>query len=123
MKSLYKYRVITIRLLLFILVAGFFMTSVPFICFADDSPDAIRSIRRPPAFNSGEIDYEGLERRTFYTRGTLDAVNDKSICVGDKQIDLAPNAKIKCKIGMYVGIIINDEGKAISCEPLVRSQQ
>ncbi len=123
MKSLYKNRAITFPMLVFILAAGCFMTSVPFSCFADDSPAAIREIRRPPGFNSGEINFEDLERRTFYARGTLDAVNDKAICVGDKQIDLAPNAKVNCKVGMYVGIKINDEGKAVSCEPLARSRR
>ncbi|MBC2714290.1 MAG: hypothetical protein HF978_03180 [Desulfobacteraceae bacterium] len=123
MQSLYEYKSKTVQVLVLILVAGSFLISVPLISFADDRPGAIRDFNRPSSFNAGEIDYEDLERRTFYTRGTLDAVSDKAITIGDVPIDLAPDVRINCKVGMYVGIKVNDEGKAISCEPLDRPRR
>jgi hypothetical protein len=103
--------------------AACFALSATSLVFAEDSGVGLRDVKAPAGFAADELDYEELERQAFYTRGTLDAVNKTSICVGDVPIKLAPRARIKCKVGTFVGIRINEDGEAVSCEPLGRSRR
>ena len=87
-------------------------------CFADDADAGIKEFKKPPVFNSGEMDLENIEERMYKAMGIVDAINDKAISIGDVQYTIAPGARISCRVGSFVGIKVDDRGDVIACDPV-----
>ncbi len=117
------------RLINIILAIWFFTGFVPYTMqMAWSQQDAglareVKPIDPPPGFEYDEktlaSEIQAARERLFYRMGTLDALEDGWITVGDFAMRLAPDADLDhVKLGMYVGVEVNDEGKVSKVVPL-----
>ena len=104
---------LSIWALILITVAGCLVSAN---CLADNADAGIKEFKKPSVFNSGEMDLKNIEERMYRVRGVVDAVNDKSITIGDIQYTIAPRTHISCRVGAFVGLKLNDRGDVIACE-------
>lgn len=89
--------------------------------FADDSDGSIVKIKSvdPPA-SVLHFQQEMPREPSYFATGTVDAVGDDWITINDHQLFIAPGASIRCSVGSYVGIRVNNEEKVIFCEKVRR---
>lgn len=100
-----------------VLTAGWVMVSNPSVCLAEAAVQ-VKDFAPPKPFALKEMDLENIEERMYFRVGIVDAVTNKALVIGDIQYNFAPDFRIRCHVGSYVGIKVNKKGQVIACEPV-----
>jgi len=66
----------------------------------------------------GSHDFRGDAEKYYDFIGTVDDVQEEGIVVGDSYMKFAPKAEVSgARTGAQVGIVLNDAGEVLLCEP------
>ena len=80
----------------------------------EESVLSIQKINSVPAFDSGEIDYDDIIDMQFENQGTLDAVYQDRIIVGDIEFALTDKHILSnVKLGDYVGVKLGEHDQVV----------
>ncbi|MDO9265207.1 MAG: hypothetical protein Q7U02_14655 [Desulfosalsimonadaceae bacterium] len=102
--------------MIFVMVLGLLMTVSE--GFAKDAVMKVKEIKEPSALTGPVVKQEKPNQAAYHLQGTVNALGDNWITINDHQVFIAPDASLNCGVGDYVGIRLNDEGKAIVCEQI-----
>lgn len=114
----------TSRTFLALMITGIFLAlSLP----VHAAHDAIgnRSIKPIPGTKHEMAhDFQQDAERFYDFIGIVDDVQREGIVVGDSYMKFAPNAKVSgARNGAWVGIVLNDDGEAVLCEPYTKTSR
>ena len=100
-------------IILLVIIAGMTMPGM----VAADQTD-LKDIHRPARFDAGRIDYQEITKNNFDVIGTLDAVYEDHIVVGDHAVKLDSADLGGFSVGDFVGAKVNANGKLVKLERL-----
>lgn len=104
---------------LIIMLAVILWLFTPGIGAAEDDNAGIEKIKPARGFDAGEMDYVEAAKRKFSAIGTLDAVYEDRVVVGDASCELAGSSDLSgVSVGDFVGVKTNSAGKAVKLERL-----
>lgn len=85
------------------------------IAFADNNDSfEIEKIKPVSRFDADEIDYKEAVEKKFDLKGTLDAVYDDRVVIGDTSFALKDSDKISgINVGDYVGVDLDQNGNVL----------
>ena len=104
---------------LILMLAVIVWLCIPGIGAAEEGDAGIETIKPARGFDAGEIDYVEAAKRKFSAIGTLDAVYEDRVVVGDASCQLAGSSDLSgVSVGDFVGVKTNAAGKAVKLEQL-----
>ena len=106
--------------MIFVMAVGLLMMASE--GFAEDAVMKVKEIKKPSALTGPIVKQEMPDQTVYHLQGTVNALGDNWITINDHQVFIAPDASVSCSVGDYVGIRLNDEGKAIICEQIQPSR-